>query len=174
MSLLTSGCAMAEELDIFLLCGSNIKNNFFFRRRRTSEWITEILRDDFVWIQQHSPSSLTTRGTFSSSSWQALVIPLAMMAQFTIPPNMFTRIASTCRKKTKEELSGGVFMFWLCFLNKHRWKIQTRIPIPLCQADSDLWKVQASPLHSENLSLSLLLLQCTAVINCLGLIWHGN
>lgn len=127
-----------------------------------------------VWMQQHSPSSLTTRGTFNSSSWQALVIPLAMMAQFTIPPKMFTRIASTCRKETKEEMSGDLFRFWLWFLHKHRQKFQTRAPIPLCQAGSHLWKVQSSPLHSENLSLSLLLLQCAAVINCLGLNWHGN
>lgn len=46
-----------------------------------------------------SPSSRTTRGTLSSSSRQALVIPLAMMAQLTIPPKILTRIASTWNAK---------------------------------------------------------------------------
>lgn len=41
MSLLTSGCAMAEELDIFVFCGSNLF------RRRNSRWIAENLREDF-------------------------------------------------------------------------------------------------------------------------------
>jgi len=42
------------------------------------------------------PSSLTTSGTFNSNSRQALVMPLAMMAQLTMPPKMLTRMASTC------------------------------------------------------------------------------
>ena len=45
----------------------------------------------------YPPSSLTTSGTLSSSSRQALVMPLAMMAQLTMPPKMFTRTASTWR-----------------------------------------------------------------------------
>lgn len=49
-----------------------------------------------------SPSSRTTRGTLSSSSRQALVIPLAMMAQLTIPPKILTRIASTWNAKQKD------------------------------------------------------------------------
>lgn len=49
----------------------------------------------------YSPSSLTTRGTFSSSSLHALVMPLAIIAQFTIPPKMLTSIASTYKKKTR-------------------------------------------------------------------------
>lgn len=49
-------------------------------------------------VLQYQPSSLTTSGTLSSSSRQALAMPLAMMAQLTIPPKMFTRIASTCEK----------------------------------------------------------------------------
>lgn len=48
------------------------------------------------YVRTFSPSSLTTSGTLSSSSRQALVMPLAMMAQLTIPPKMLTRMASTC------------------------------------------------------------------------------
>lgn len=50
------------------------------------------------------PSSLTTSGTFSSSSRQALVMPLAMMAQLTMPPKMLTKIASTCENKQKNHI----------------------------------------------------------------------
>ena len=42
-----------------------------------------------------SPSSLTTSGIFRSSDLAAFTIPLATVAQLTIPPNMFTRIALT-------------------------------------------------------------------------------
>ena len=41
------------------------------------------------------PSSLTTRGMESWISLQAAMMPLAIVAQFTIPPNMFTSIAFT-------------------------------------------------------------------------------
>ena len=47
------------------------------------------------------PSSRTTSGTLSSSSRQALVIPLAMMAQLTIPPKILTRMASTWNQNRK-------------------------------------------------------------------------
>lgn len=47
------------------------------------------------------PSSRTTSGTLSSSSRQALVIPLAMMAQLTIPPKILTRMASTWNRNRK-------------------------------------------------------------------------
>ncbi|TNN39184.1 hypothetical protein EYF80_050639 [Liparis tanakae] len=43
----------------------------------------------------------TTSGTFSSSSRHALVMPLAMMAQLTMPPKMLTRMASTCGTEDK-------------------------------------------------------------------------
>lgn len=76
---------------------------FELRDHQKPKGITVHLREDFVRNHQHSPSSLTTRGTFSSSSRQALVIPLAIMAQFTIPPKMFTSIASTCREETECE-----------------------------------------------------------------------
>lgn len=44
------------------------------------------------------PSNLTTKGTFNLIFLQALVIPLAIMAQFTIPPNMFTKTALTYKE----------------------------------------------------------------------------
>ena len=42
------------------------------------------------------PSSLTTRGISRLMEWQALTIPLAIVAQLTIPPKTLTRIALTC------------------------------------------------------------------------------
>jgi hypothetical protein len=50
------------------------------------------------------PSSLTISGTFNSMRLQAPTIPDAMVAQLTIPPNTFTRIALTflsVKQKTK-------------------------------------------------------------------------
>lgn len=41
------------------------------------------------------PSSLTTNGTFSFIVLSAPMIPLAIVAQFTIPPNTLTRTALT-------------------------------------------------------------------------------
>ena len=43
----------------------------------------------------YSPSNLTTRGIFNSNALAAFTIPLATVAQFTIPPKMFTRTAFT-------------------------------------------------------------------------------
>lgn len=59
-------------------------------------------------IARNSPSSRTTRGTFSSSSRQALVIPLAMMAQLTIPPKILTRMASTWNQNQKDAHQNAV------------------------------------------------------------------
>lgn len=73
---------------------------------QASEGATHILycvsvsRDQLdEYVCTFSPSSLTTSGTLSSSSRQALVMPLAMMAQLTIPPKMLTRMASTCEAR---------------------------------------------------------------------------
>ncbi len=44
------------------------------------------------------PSSLTTRGSLRSMALQALTTPLAIVAQFTIPPKTLTRIALTLDK----------------------------------------------------------------------------
>ena len=45
------------------------------------------------------PSNRTMRGKERLMALQALVIPLAIVAQLTIPPNTFTRIALTWMKK---------------------------------------------------------------------------
>ena len=51
-------------------------------------------------ISQHiSPSNLTVSGTVKSKLLVALIIPLAMVAQFTIPPNTFTKIDFTCESE---------------------------------------------------------------------------
>ena len=41
------------------------------------------------------PSRRTTMGKVRFMFWYALVIPFAMVAQFTIPPKIFTKIALT-------------------------------------------------------------------------------
>ena len=46
-------------------------------------------------MSTYSPSNLTTRGMERWISLQAAMIPLAIVAQFTIPPKMFTKIAFT-------------------------------------------------------------------------------
>lgn len=91
---------------------------------QASEGATHILycvsvsRDQLdEYVCTFSPSSLTTSGTLSSSSRQALVMPLAMMAQLTIPPKMLTRMASTCEarqwiKWLSPAAGGGEIHLW--------------------------------------------------------------
>ena len=42
------------------------------------------------------PCSLTINGTVSLMVLHAFTMPLAIVAQFTMPPNIFTKIALTC------------------------------------------------------------------------------
>ena len=49
------------------------------------------------------PSSLTTTGTVILIDLAAFTMPLAIVAQFTIPPNTFTRIAFTCKYVQQQE-----------------------------------------------------------------------
>lgn len=49
----------------------------------------------------NKPCSRTIRGTLTSIDLQALTIPLAMVAQLTIPPKIFTKIALTCLSDVK-------------------------------------------------------------------------
>ena len=62
-----------------------------------------------------SPSRRTTRGNCRLMDLQALVMPLAMVAQLTMPPKMFTRMAFTCsttlqRKSSSPPRTGGEVM----------------------------------------------------------------
>jgi len=41
------------------------------------------------------PSTRTTKGTVNPTFFTALITPLAIVAQLTIPPNTFTKIAFT-------------------------------------------------------------------------------
>jgi hypothetical protein len=54
---------------------------------------------NFFWFNPNAkslPWSLTINGFESSIFFNALVIPLAIVAQFTIPPNTFINMAFTC------------------------------------------------------------------------------
>lgn len=54
----------------------------------------------------YGPSSLTTRGNVKFRALAALTIPLATVAQLTIPPNMFTSTALTCQHKYSKSMYG--------------------------------------------------------------------
>ena len=49
----------------------------------------------FLALSTFVPSNLTTNGNFKSMDLQAFTTPLAIVAQFTIPPKTFTRMALT-------------------------------------------------------------------------------
>ena len=58
-------------------------------------------------FMKYIPSSLTTRGILSPISLHAPMMPLAMVVQSTIPPNMFTNIAFTYHTDTQTQIIFG-------------------------------------------------------------------
>ena len=64
------------------------------------------------------PSSLQITGSLRSMDLHALTMPLAMVAQLTMPPNTLTRMAFTCREQhTASEYNNKVPpLGWPCFL----------------------------------------------------------
>lgn len=56
-----------------------------------------------VYTESHSPSSRTISGSLRSKALAAFTIPLATVAQFTIPPNIFTSRAFTCHQISYDE-----------------------------------------------------------------------
>lgn len=86
----------------FILCNPvfpNVCLRKFVNAEHAGHLIPKKAGTGTVEIYSNLPSSRTTSGTLSSSSRQALVIPLAIMAQLTIPPKILTRMASTWNKK---------------------------------------------------------------------------